>query len=66
LNSTDPDFFDNLAKLSKELKVTTMFDTLGGELPGEMLNSMPEESLMICLGNFTNLPVSYNSNDLRW
>ena len=54
LNSSEPDFFDQLKKMIKEYKPTAFFDAISGDFPGKVLHLMPEGSHMYVYGALSN------------
>jgi NADPH:quinone reductase-like Zn-dependent oxidoreductase len=63
---TNENFIQEIEEMSRRLGATTMFDTLGGKIPSEIFGVMPQNSMMVSLGNLNNQPVAFSSNDLRW
>lgn len=52
--------------LIKEIKPTILLECIGGDLPGNILRIMPQNSTMVCYGNLTHRPVVFDSEDLHW
>lgn len=50
LNSSDPNFNDDLTRLCKELAATVAFDAVGGELTGILMTSLCENSVTYVYG----------------
>lgn len=50
LNSSESGFEDRLKELAHQLKATIVFDAVGGEMTGTLLNSMPESSIAFVYG----------------
>lgn len=50
LNSSDADFREKLAALSKQLNATIAFDAVGGEMSGILFDAMPAKSKVVVYG----------------
>jgi len=57
LNSSDPDFISQLSDLSKQLQATIAFDAVSGDLPGRLLDAMPEGSIVYIYGRLSPAPM---------
>ena len=57
LNSSDPDFISQLSDLSKQLQATIAFDAVSGDIPGRMLDAMPEGSIVYIYGRLSHAPM---------
>ncbi len=57
LNSSDPDFISQLSDLSKQLQATIAFDAVSGDLPGRLLDGMPEGSIVYIYGRLSSAPM---------
>jgi len=57
LNSSDPDFIDQLNALSKQLQATIAFDAVSGELTGKLVDAMPEGSKVYIYGRLSSEPM---------
>lgn len=58
LNSSDEDFSNEFRKLSVNLNATVAFDCVGGELTGNIINSMCENSVIYVYGSLSKQPIS--------
>jgi len=65
-NSENPSFWKDLQDAIKEVGPTILYEYLGGDLPGKIFKMMPPASWMLCIGNLTDSPTTFDSNDLRW
>ncbi len=71
LNSSAPDFIDNLARLSNELNATLLFDSTCGPPLGKMIGALPSGSSVVIYGNLSgedNIminPRSLIDNDIK-
>jgi NADPH-dependent curcumin reductase CurA len=50
LNSSDPDFLDQLTEIAKKFKANVCFEAVAGDLTGQILNRMPFNSRLILYG----------------
>lgn len=50
LNSSDPEFTENLKKISHEVNATLCFEAVGGDLFGKVLSAMPRGSHVLSYG----------------
>ena len=57
LNSSDADFLDKLQELAKKLKATVCFESVAGDLTGQLLSRMPYGSKCILYGCLSEQPV---------
>ncbi len=57
LNSSDPDFIDQLNTLSRQLQATIAFDAVSGELTGQLVDAMPEGSKVYIYGRLSPAPM---------
>jgi NADPH:quinone reductase-like Zn-dependent oxidoreductase len=65
LNSTAPDFQEQLTKHATELNATIAFEAVGGPLLGQVLAALPPKSALYFYGNLTGQPGSgINSGDI--
>jgi NADPH:quinone reductase len=63
-NQNSPTFFQDFSKASKEIKPSLYITCLGGGFPSRIIDLMPNDSVMCCLGNITNEALSgYSSMD---
>ena len=51
ISTSDRNWSNDLAKLSKELGATIMFDCVGGDFTGKFLSAIPNESTLYHFGN---------------
>ena len=51
ISTSDPNWSNDLAKISKELGATILFDCVGGDLTGRFLSAMPNDSILYHFGN---------------
>lgn len=58
LNSNDEGFTDKLRELTHQLRATIFFDALGGEITGQVLEAMPNDSTAYVYGGLSRQPVS--------
>jgi len=65
-NSGRPEFLKEINEAIKLLSPSILYEYLGGDLPGCVFKMMPPSSWMLCVGNLTDSPTSFDSNDLRW
>jgi len=64
LNSETPEFWNDLQALVAELKPKVMYEYIGGEFPGKVFATLPEESQLVVVGNLTGGNVVINQRDL--
>ena len=64
LNSEDPDFEEQLKKLSTQLKATCCFEAVGGELTGKCLRNMPPKSTVYVYGFLSMQQIVVDPRDL--
>jgi NADPH:quinone reductase-like Zn-dependent oxidoreductase len=65
LNQNDPKFVQNLAELTRKLKITVCFDACAGALSGQLLEAMPPKSTVFVYGSLSmSLIGSINPKDL--
>lgn len=50
IDSSERDFEDQIKKLARRLRATTLVDSVSGDLPGKIFNVMPDSSKMIVYG----------------
>jgi NADPH:quinone reductase-like Zn-dependent oxidoreductase len=53
LNQESPTFFKDLDEIVAKTNPTVLFECVGGDLPGDILNHMPAKSIMVVYGNLT-------------
>lgn len=58
LDSTSPDFYENLYKLSHELYVNVAIDAVGGEFTGKLIKCLPDYSDVILFGGLSGTYIS--------
>lgn len=57
LNSSDPNFEDELKKITHELNATIAFDAVAGESTGKLINNMPRNSTVYIYGGLSMEPI---------
>ena len=57
LNSSEPDFLDQLGELTKKLKATVCFEAVAGTITGDIMSRMPFGSKCIVYGCLSEQPV---------
>ena len=57
LDSSEPNFKQDLIEMIKTYKPTAFFDAIAGDFPGTVLSLMPEGSTMYVYGGLSNKPV---------
>ncbi len=62
INSSDPDFINQLIALSTQLQATIAFDAVSGELTGKLVDAMPEGSKVYIYGRLSSAPMRID----RW
>lgn len=63
-NQNSPTFLQDFSKACKELKPSLYITCLGGAFPSRIIDLMPDDSVMCCLSNINNEPLSgYSSMD---
>jgi NADPH2:quinone reductase len=53
LNSSDPDFRQQLSTICRELQVTVAFDAIGGQMTGHLLTAMPKGGGVLVYGSLS-------------
>lgn len=64
LDSSQPSFGEQLAKLSRYLNATLALDAVAGELPQRLLNAMPDGSKVTVYGGLSEKPVAVDPRQL--
>ena len=64
LNSSDPDFVDQLRALAGQLKATIAFDAVSGELTEQLIRAMPDGSRVLVYGLLSDKPTQLNARQL--
>ncbi len=57
INSSDPDYINQLTDLTKRLQATIAFDAVSGALPGQLIDAMPEGSIVYIYGRLSPDPM---------
>lgn len=57
MNSSEPDFLEKLTELAKKLKATVCFESVAGNLTGQIMSKMPFNSKCILYGCLSEQPV---------
>lgn len=57
LNSSDPNFENELKRLTHELNATIAFDAVAGESTGKLINNMPKNSTVYIYGGLSMEPI---------
>lgn len=57
LNSSDPDFIQQLSSLSEKLQATIAFDAVSGRMPGQLIDAMPVGSMVYIYGRLSSEPM---------
>ena len=57
LNSSDPEFDQELKDLARQSDAFMAFDAVGGDMAGIMINAMPEGSELVIYGGLSGKPV---------
>lgn len=58
LVSTDPEFSKKLSQLTNELKATIYLDAVAGQLAGQILEAMPNGSVLYNYGSLSEEPIA--------
>jgi NADPH:quinone reductase-like Zn-dependent oxidoreductase len=64
LNSSTPDFADQLKSTFRDLEVTLAFDAVGGVLTGQLLHAMPRSSRITVYGALASEACQISAEDL--
>lgn len=56
LNSTSPNFFEELTALAKEKKARALIECVGGDLTGKLIECLPPRSTAIVYGVLSEQP----------
>ncbi len=57
INSSDPDYINQLTDLTRRLQATIAFDAVSGALPGQLIDAMPEGSIVYIYGRLSPDPM---------
>ena len=61
-NQNHADFYTKLETAIGDLNPSLIFECLGGDIPGKILERMPPLSEMIVYGDFSHTPLVINNN----
>lgn len=62
-NSESSSFLDELKEAIEKTQPTVIFECVGGDLAGQILNLMPEKSTMAIYGNLSKQQATYKKED---
>lgn len=64
VNSSDPDFENELKTLAHKINATVLFDAVGGEMSQKLLNAAPKGSTLFIYGRLSDKPCEISLRDL--